>query len=371
MHVLAYTDSAGIGGAEISLGHLVATASPDIHFTVIGVHPVVVGAIAQRRPDVAHHVLPAQGISALRSHMKTFHYLQPDIVHLNLCAPWASSLGLLAGLSLPCARVVRVDQLPLRTTNLLTWWRTRSLSLRVDAHVAVGEACGRKMEDFYALGRHTVRSIPNGVPDVILKDSYNAGPALKGQDSVFRIGSIGRLDPMKGHDVLLRAVAQIEGTNVVIVGDGAYRPDLERLATELGITDRLLLTGWAEQPRHYLPEFDVVVQPSRSEGFPLTVVEAMLAARPIIATRVGSVAEAIDHEETGLLVDKDDVDGLVSALRYLRDRPAIRSQLGQQARAIALKHFTVQAMTSQYEHLWRSLLTRPRTPRLRIPQPKE
>lgn len=379
MHVLAYTDSAGIGGAEISLGHLVATASPDIHFTVVGMHSAVVDAIAQRRTKTPQYVLPAQGLPALRSHLKTFHSLQPDIVHLNLCTPWAGAIGLFAALSMPKARVVRVDQLPLRTTDLITWLRTRSLSLRVDAHVAVGQACGRIMEDFYALGRRTVQSIPNGVPDLGPSDpvySPTTPQAIEGGFKVeterwFHIGSVGRLDPMKGHDVLLRAIAQVEGTKLVIVGDGAYRSELEQLAATLGVADRLLLPGWVDQPRHYLPTFDVVVQPSRSEGFPLTIVEAMLAARPVIATRVGSVAEAITHEQTGLLIDKDDVDGLVTALCYLRDRPHLRQQLGQQARAIALDRFTVQAMTTQYEELWRSLLTTPRKPRFRIPQPKE
>jgi glycosyltransferase involved in cell wall biosynthesis len=179
------------------------------------------------------------------------------------------------------------------------------------------------------------------------------------------------LDPMKGHDILMRAVAQVERTKLAIVGDGAYRGELEQLATELGIADRLILPGWVDHPRQYLPTFDVVAQPSRSEGFPLTVVEAMLAARPVIATRVGSVAEAITPNETGLLIDKDDVEGLADALRHLRDRPALRHQLGQNARATALRHFTAETMSAQYEELWRSLLSKPRAPRLYVPQPKE
>ena len=69
----------------------------------------------------------------------------------------------LAALSIPGARVVTIDQLPLRTVEASWLWRTRSLTLRVDAAVAVGEASARRMEDFYALGRSSVRSIPNGV----------------------------------------------------------------------------------------------------------------------------------------------------------------------------------------------------------------
>lgn len=364
MHVVVYTDSAGIGGAEISLGHLVATASPDIHITVVGVNASVVKSIAQRRPQARHLCLPARGIAAFGLHLQTFYQLHPDIIHFNLCTPWAGAIGLAAALMLPQVRVVRVDQLPLRTTDLLTWLRTRFLCLRVDAHVAVGKTCGQRMEDFYALGRGTVRSIPNGVPD---RGKLAFPPPTT---DCLRVGSIGRLDAMKGHDLLLRAIAQVDRTQLVIWGEGAYRPALEQLATELGIGDRVELPGWIEHADD-LSEFDVIVQPSRSEGFPLTMVEAMLAARPMIAADVGSVSEAIIDGKTGLLIQKEDVAGLVAALRRLRDDPDLRLRLGQQARGIAASHFTAQRMTMQYEQLWQDLLAQPQKPRLQVPRPRD
>ncbi|MCY7273996.1 MAG: glycosyltransferase, partial [Phormidesmis sp. CAN_BIN44] len=83
-----------------------------------------------------------------------------------------------------------------------------------------------------------------------------------------------------------------------------HRQSLERLAAELGVSDRVELRGWVENPRDHLAEFDVVAMPSRPEGFPLAMVEAMLAGRPVVATRVGSVPEAIIDGETGLLIKK-------------------------------------------------------------------
>lgn len=363
LRVVVYTDSAGIGGAEISLGHLVATVSEAVEILVAGVSPVVVDAVADRRPTAARLLLPERGMDALMAHLLAFHRYKPDIVHINLCTPWAGAIGLLAALSLPTARVVRVDQLPLRTTDAIALWRTRALSLRVDAHVAVGEASSRRMEDFYALGRHSVISIPNGVPDLAPVPSPSNQPLV--------LGSIGRLDAMKGHDVLLRAVAQVEGVRVVILGEGGQRQALEALADDCGIRDRLQLPGWVDNPRSYLPTFDLVVLPSRSEGFPLAMVEAMLAARPVVATRVGSVPEAILEGETGLLIEKDDVGGLIKALCHLRDDPALRRQLGLQARAMAIAHFTVEAMTASYEHLWWKLVATPQRPRGRVPRPRD
>lgn len=367
LQVVVYTDATGLGGAEISLGHLVATVTRDINITVVGVAADIVHAIADRRPQTNRIVLSATGMGALVQHWQTFSRLNPAIVHCNLCTPWACSTALMAALLLPKARVVRVDQLPLRTTAAIALWRTRALSLRVDAHVAVGVASSRRMEDFYALGRDTVISIPNGVPDV---DALPRLPVNQPGEPMI-VGSIGRLDAMKAHDILIRAIAQVDNVHAYILGDGDQRHALENLAAELGVGDRLHLIGWVDQPRAYLPKFDVVAMPSRSEGFPLAMVEAMLAACPVIATRVGSMPEAIIDGETGILMEKNDVTGLAQAIQKLRDNPSLRHQLGKQAREMAVAHFTVAAMTASYEQLWRSLVTRPQSPRWRVPRPKD
>jgi glycosyltransferase involved in cell wall biosynthesis len=364
LHVIAYTDSAGIGGAEISLGHLVATVSHEIELTVVGVSHLVVNAIADRRPQANRIVLPNQGARSFVAHFKTFRQLQPDIIHCNLCTPWAGAIGLAAALLVPHARVVRVDQLPLRTTDAWTLWRTRWLSLRVDAHVAVGQASARRMEDFYALGRDSVVSIANGVPD-------QPTPSPPQPHEQMIIGSVGRLDAMKGHDILIRAIAQVDDVRAIILGEGEYRSTLETLVRQLGIGDRVELPGWIDNPRAYLSRFDVIAMPSRSEGFPLAMVEAMLAARPLIATRVGSMPEAVIDQETGILVEKNDVAGLVKALRDLRDNSIKRLNLGKQARKIALEQFTVEAMTAQYEQLWHQVRSGPSAPRFRVSRPKD
>ena len=367
MRVVVYTDAMGLGGAEISLGHLLAYVSSEIAITVMGVSPNVVEAIAAQRSHTERMVLPGTGVRSLVAHVARLHTLQPDLVHLNLCTPWACAVGLTAALSLPQARVVRVDQLPLRTTDAIDLWRTRALSLRVDAHVAVGEASARRMEDFYALGRGTVQSVPNGVPDMAIAPLTST----KNYDKPLLIGSVGRLDAMKAHDVLLRAIAQVEGVQVEILGEGEQRATLEKLAVALGIRDRVSLPGWLEQPRDRLPLYDLFVLPSRSEGFPLAIVEAMLAARPVIATQVGSVAEAVIHNETGLLIEKDDVMGLVAAIVRLRDDATLRDRMGQRGRAIAVEHFTAAQMARRYEQIWQKVLSLPRSPRLAVARPRD
>jgi len=358
--VIAYTDALGVGGAEISLSHLVANAFDEFEITVIGVSQEVIDFITKNRSDISKLILPAMGISSFLAHWQAFHRLQPQIIHCNLCSPWACSTALIAALLQPDVRIVQVNQLPLRTTHLPTWLRTRMLSLRVDAQVAVGIASSRRMEDFFALGRDSVISIPNGVPDV------DEVPPLSSFSDRITVASVGRLDAMKGHDVLIRAIAQIENVSAFILGDGELRQSLTELTQRLGVSDRVQFLGWVDNPRDYLAKCDVFAMPSRSEGFPLAMVEAMLAARPVIATRVGSMPEAVIEGETGLLIEKNDVAGLAQALQYLRDRPLERQRLGQQARDKAVGYFTVEAMTDSYENLWRMLANRPAVSRLRV-----
>jgi glycosyltransferase involved in cell wall biosynthesis len=366
LRVIVYTDSRGIGGAEISLGHLVKTVSHAIEIIVMGVSATVVDYIADRRPQAKRKVLSNHGITAFSQHLFQFIQLRPDIIHFNLCTPWAGAIGLEAALLLPNSRVVRVDQLPLRTTDAYTFWRTRLLCLRVDAHIAVGEASARRMEDFYALGRKSVLSIPNGVPEVV-----SSNLLFRSNRKEMIVGSIGRLDAMKAHDVLLQAIAQVEGTQAVILGDGEQRSALVQFAEVLGVSDRVKFMGWVESPQNYLPSFDVVALPSRSEGFPLAMVEAMLAARPVIATRVGSMPEAVIDQKTGILIEKNDVLGLADALKKLRDFPSFRQRLGRQAYHHAIANFTVYTMTSKYERLWKEVVNKPRSQRLWVSRPRD
>jgi glycosyltransferase involved in cell wall biosynthesis len=110
--------------------------------------------------------------------------------------------------------------------------------------------------------------------------------------------------------------------------------------------------------------------PSRSEGFPLSVVEAMLAGLPVVATRVGSVAELVADGRTGWVVERDDVDGLADALVRLRDDGGLRDKFGDAGRERARASYTVEHMARAYERLWAQVCAAPRTPRLRPPAPR-
>jgi glycosyltransferase involved in cell wall biosynthesis len=355
LKLVAYSDAPMVGGAELSLGHLLACLSDDVHVTVMGVERQVVEALAARRPGAGLAVVPPVrdkgDLRAIRSHVAAVRHLRPDVLHANLRTPWTCAYGLLAGFVTPGVRTVAVEQLPMPSGHALQRLLKRLASRRLDAHVAVGEEAARIMERYVGLRSGSVLTIHNGVPDMPLP------PAPDRPDGPV-VGSLGRLDSQKGYDVLLRAVAGLPDVEVVLVGDGPERPALERLARELDVDGRLSITGWTAEPRSRLPSFDVFALPSRYEGFPLSIVEAMLARLPVVATPAGSVAEAVSHGETGLLVRPDDPGGLADAIHRLVKDPDERRRMGERGRAVALERYTAERMAASFEALYRRLLDR-------------
>lgn len=353
MHVAVYTDAAGVGGAEISLAHLIANLPPTVELSVLAWSPEVLARLMLARPDaefVRLPPLPSPGHPRGVRHAGALLRCRPDILHLNLSVPWAGWWASLAGVVSPGTAVTVVEQLPIRTHSRSQRLLKRLLVRRVDAYLGVGEASAREVEELVGLRRGSVGWIHNGVPD--------GGPPPDrplARDSV-ELVSAGRHDPQKGLDVLLRALALLPPVvRLTLVGDGSQHGELRRLAVELGVANRVRFPGWAHQVHRYLAEADIFVLPSRSEGFPLAILEAMLARLPVVATPVGSVPEAVIPAETGLLAPKDDPEALAHSLRILARDPALRRRLGERGRAHA-RQFSAEAMARRYLELWEDLV---------------
>jgi glycosyltransferase involved in cell wall biosynthesis len=173
--------------------------------------------------------------------------------------------------------------------------------------------------------------------------------------------AVGNLYPVKDHANLLRAVARLEGpARVAIAGRGEEEESLRRLAAELGLSERLHLLGLRDDVDRVLWAGDVFVQPSRSEGLPLAVLEAMTFALPIVATRVGGLGEAIADGTSGRLVPPGDPAALAAALSQVLDSGDRGAGLGAAARARAGAGVWVGAMVRSYRGLYREGLERSR-----------
>lgn len=352
LRLLLYCGATEWGGAEVVLGHLLGTLGAHVTPSLLGVDRAVLDRVAAARPGTPVTVVPRirckRDVSAIRAHRRAMVAARPDIVQLNLPVPSAEPYSVLAALTLPRTRVVVVEHLPMairsRGIRLLKRWTAPRLA----AHVAVGTATARAVEAISGTGPGSVRVVPNGAPT----PSPALPPAPGRGGAHFVVGAVGRLHAQKGFDVLVRALAQVPDAHLVLVGDGPERAALVELAAALGVADRLTVTGWTESVSAWLPAFDVLAMPSRFEGLPLVLLEAMLSERAVVGTVVGSMGDALLDEVTGLVVPVDDEVALAGALARLRDDPGLRDRLGRSAGELARKWFTLEAMARAYDEVY-------------------
>jgi glycosyltransferase involved in cell wall biosynthesis len=180
--------------------------------------------------------------------------------------------------------------------------------------------------------------------------------ALSVPDDVHLIGTVGRLDPVKNLQALLKAHAalpvQARAPHLAIVGTGPEQRDLEALARALGTVHLVHFAGYRSDVRALMPAFDVYVNCSTFEGVSLTILEAMAARVPVVATRVGGTPEVVVDGETGMLVPVEEVAPLAQALFALERDPARRRAMGIASRSRVLEYFTIERMTKDYEHAY-------------------
>ena len=175
-------------------------------------------------------------------------------------------------------------------------------------------------------------------------------------DGAFTIGIVARLSPVKNHVLLLKAAAQLDARfHVVLIGDGPSRAGLEELARQLRIESRVHFAGEVVSPQNLHQFFDVTVLCSLSEGFPNSLIEAMAAAKPVVATPVGGVTDALTHAVTGILVPVDDPAPLVDALRTLEADSPLRTRLGKAGREVVRVKFCQEIVIEKLSALYETL----------------
>lgn len=318
----------------------------------MGVDAPVCTWIASARPQTAVTIVRAptnkfalRRFFALRREIAR---ARPHVFHANLRTVADARYAVLAALTVPNVKVAVVEHAPLRPGTRLGRWLKRQTSRRLAAHIAVGERAARIVEEETGLRAGSLETVHNGVPDLgPASPRANAKPVV--------LGTFARLDRAKGLDVLLEAVATLRDVALLIAGDGPAREALLLEVARRGLAERTRVLPWSESTRTLLDEIDVFVLPSRLEGFPLSILEAMMAGRPVVATDVGSVSEAVVHGTTGLLVPAGDADRLRRALDGLAASPDERTRMGHAGRRRALDLFTADRMARSFEQLYQRI----------------
>ena len=295
-----------------------------------------------------------------------------DIAHFML--PWWNACGFgilgawLAGVSGRVATyhaVPDVLQAPLDsdTLNFLQRWKYALTHRCVSKAIAVSGVNRKRLIDngFYSSERVCV--VRNGI-DINAFGSTMDKSGLRRQlslsKSAFLITVIGYLEQVKGHSYFLEALQGIvvRHPNVValLVGDGVLRKTLEIQVQDYNLSDSVIFTGWRNDVPRILSASDLLVLPSLSEGFPLSILEAMASGLPVVASDVGGISEAVIDGETGVLVQPASSHALEVAITNLLEQPELLSYMGKAGRERALAKYDVSRMVNDICHVYKQIM---------------
>jgi glycosyltransferase involved in cell wall biosynthesis len=176
------------------------------------------------------------------------------------------------------------------------------------------------------------------------------------------IGAAGRLSPEKGFAVYIEAATQVvqqrPDADFVLFGDGPLRGDLERLVAQRGLQGRFVFAGFRNDLGRFLPNLDIHVMSSATEGLPVVLLEAGAAGVPTVATSVGGIPEVLDDAQDGYLVAAGDASALAQRVIALLDNEPQRQAMGQAARDRVRHDFSFIAMSQRYHDLFQKLCNR-------------
>lgn len=229
------------------------------------------------------------------------------------------------------------------TTRIVNWVAIRSGVVAV----APSDEVRDSVLALYGVKSESVRTVLNGVE----LSRFQFDKEIP-RDNTMRLLCVARLEPVKNHRLLLDVVATLQGAHtgqlfkLVLVGEGSMRMDLERYAAELGVESLVSFAGLQSQTESFYRDADVFVLLSRYEGLPMSVLEAMAAGVPVVATNVGGMSEVVQNGENGYLVGFDHVE-IARLLSDLAGDPARWSSLSSCARETA-ERFSLERMMGGY-----------------------
>jgi glycosyltransferase involved in cell wall biosynthesis len=306
-------------------------------------------------PELIRPVRPVRDWQAYRAVRRLIRAVQPDLVHCH--SSKAGLLGRLASRAEGVPVVFTVHgwafeqgiSLPWRITGLLSE-HIASRFCRNQHIITVAEADRTLAIRKRVQPPERMTTVHNGIADV----PFRAEP---GEGNPPLIIMVARFSQQKDHDTLLKAMAAIDAPwNVSFVGDGPRLEIIRQLADELGIADRIDFLGNRRDVPELLAGADIFVLSSLWEGFPISILEAMRAGLPVVASDVGGANESVIHEETGFLTRPKDIDGLRERIKRLLDEPELRLRMGNEGRRLFEERFGKRKMLEETASVYGKLL---------------
>jgi glycosyltransferase involved in cell wall biosynthesis len=363
MHIVHTESSQGWGGQEIRiLGEAAGMMARGHRVSLLCPPEARIFAEAASR-GVAATALPIarknlRGVLALRQWIGQH---APDVVNTHSSTDsWLTAFACASLASPP--PIVRTRHISAAVPNNFT---TRWLYKTATRHVVTtGEKLRATLIADNGFDSRRLTSIPTGI-DVgrfVPGDRAGARLALDLPLNACIVGIVATLRSWKGHRYLLEAFARLKQDHagplhLLIVGDGPQKAAIQALIADLGLGESVSLPGNQSQVTAWLQARDIFCLPSyANEGVPQALMQAMSCGLPVVSTPVGSIAEIVDNEVTGLLVAPQDIGALYTALTRLVDDVALRARLGAAARKTAQARFNEATMLERMEQVFGSVI---------------
>lgn len=369
--VVHYIDTGEFGGAERALLHLLRALDASrfrsvlFHPAAPGLQPLVDGA---RAAGVEVRTVP--NLRGRRNSFRIPRFREqlaaerPALLHAHLNWPLACSAGILAASMAgipPVATVQLFSGFPRASTIAL---QRRLVVRAVQRWIAVSPEVATSIEERLGVSASRIRTVYNGIDTLpfasAVRDARVRGEITRGRDAPVVL-ALARHDRQKGLDCLLRAASLLPEVSVAIAGDGPERAALDALARELDVADRVAFLGRRDDVPALLASADVFVLPSRLEGLPLSLLEALAAGRPVVASSIGGIVDVVRDGIEALLVPPDDPAALADAVRRVLHEPALADAIAHAGRMRVKTEFSAEGMARSVASIYDEVLSGPAT----------
>ena len=361
--VVHYTDANEFGGAEQAL-ILLCAGLATLGWRQVLVHrpaaPVRLledaGALGVER-WTSVRAREGRDLAGLRAFVEMLRRERAAVLNAHLPWPLRCTRGLVAAMLARTPAIVVTQQL-YSTLGQQQRLRQRALSQGVHRYIAVSQAMADEMARDRVVPRRKLRVVRNSVA----VDRFSTLPAdtlrgeLTGGTDRPVVLTLARLNLRKGIATLIEAAALVPDAAFVVAGEGEDRPRFESMIRERGLGDRVRLLGQRRDVPALLASSDAFVLPSAREGLPLSVLEAMAAGVPVIATAIPGTDEVVTDEQTGLLFPPGDAGALARCLRRLLGDRELAARLISTARARVQAEFSADGMARRVEMVYHELL---------------
>jgi len=328
-----------------------------------GIVPLVI-------PELGRELSPLWDLQIILKLVRVLRRQQPHIVETHTAK--AGAVGRLAARLAGVPVVIHVFHGhvfhsyfgPLKTRLFINV--ERALARLTDRIITISPAQRRDIVDVYRIAPpERVLTIPLGLDlnafqaaKQAARGRFRASLGIPGDRAL--VGFVGRLTPVKNPslfvEVALRVVQQCPGTCFVFVGDGELRSTLGRQVDALGLAQHVLFAGWQVDMPAVYADLDMLALTSLNEGTPVTVIEALAAGTPVVASAVGGVPDVVINQETGMLVPSGDLEAVVQAIIHLLRDPMRAQTLACAGQQHVLERFDLARLTDDMESLYVALL---------------